>query len=175
MASKYAPLQRQLERTPGQRLRLTFAEIEATLGFKLPRSAQVYPQWWANVGGSHVQAGAWMGAGWRTCEVDVPGGRVTFERDAPAAEWATPGVEEPGKPFVRLPERVDLQRLTPRALLILADYIADANNDLEAALSCALEDADLTRRRRLVEWFRANSPRVPGDSTDLIREDRDAR
>jgi hypothetical protein len=33
----------------------------------------------------------------------------------------------------------------------------------------------LERRRQLVDWFRANAPRVAGDSADLIREDRDAR
>jgi hypothetical protein len=174
MASKYAPLRRWLESTTGERLRLTFSEVEAILGFELPKSAKTYAQWWANIGGSHVQAEAWVGAGWRTSQVDVPGARVTFERQRAVGQAAT-GVEEPGKPFAYRQARLDPESLTPRAALILADYLSDADNDLGVALSSALEDADLTRRRRIVQWFTENSPRVPGDSADLIREDRDAR
>ncbi len=67
MATKYEPLRRWLELQSTNRLRVTFGELEQVLGFKLPRSARELAQWWANVRGSHVQASAWMDAGWRTC------------------------------------------------------------------------------------------------------------
>jgi hypothetical protein len=182
MPSKYDPLQARLARERAARVRLTFKEIESVVGFPLPESARRYAQWWANVGGSHVQAEAWMGAGWRTCDVDVDGQRVTFKRDvgaetaarSPPAATST-SVEEAGEPF-----RLDIDQLTElklseQASRTLRAYLLDSQGDLRIALSNALDDAAQTRRARLVDWFRVNSPAVPGDSTDLIREDRDAR
>jgi hypothetical protein len=176
MATKYEPLQRRLRRTPGGRIRFSFKEIEAILGFVLPKSARTHAPWWANVGGSHVQAEAWMGAGWRACQVDVPGEKVTFERaERPADKRAGFAMQETGARFLRDGIEIDRARLTVRAARILADYLDEAGADPNIALSRALEDADLTRRRRMIEWFRTNSPRVPGDSTDIIREERDGR
>ena len=39
MASKYTPLQQHLREAQGQRVRLAFDQIEAIVGFELPRSA----------------------------------------------------------------------------------------------------------------------------------------
>ena len=82
---------------------------------------------------------------------------------------------ETGAQFLQEDIAVDPRRLTERAARILADYIDEAGADVNLALTHALEDADLTRRRRMIDWFRANSPPVSGDSTDIIREARDAR
>lgn len=57
---------------------LTFEQIEKKLGFALPASARRYSAWWSNSGGTHVQAAAWMDAGYRTADVDVGAGRVRF-------------------------------------------------------------------------------------------------
>jgi hypothetical protein len=172
MVTKYAPLQQRLMQTQGNRIRLSFHDIETILGFDLPNSARRHPPWWANVGGSHVQAEAWLGAGWRSCQVDVHGEKVTFER---VAKSTSSGMRETGAQFPQEDMAVDPRRLTERAARILADYIDEAGADVNLALTRALEDADLTRRRRMIDWFRANSPPVPGDSTDIIREARDAR
>ena len=65
MASKYEPLRIWLASQTNDSVRLSFRQIETILGFPLPASARSLAQWWANVAGSHVQAAAWMEAGWR--------------------------------------------------------------------------------------------------------------
>jgi hypothetical protein len=174
--SKYEPLRRHLTSIAGDRIRLSFGEIERILRFSLPNSARQYAPWWANTGGSHIQADAWMSAGWRTAQVDVPGERVTFEREAAAtADVRLSGVQERTTGFLPAEIRIDVSRLADAAARVLTDYLTEADDDVALALSRALDDAALTRRRRLVDWFREHSPKVPGDSADLIREDRDER
>lgn len=167
---KYDPLQRHLAGCASGRVRLSFAEIEQILGFALPPSARTYAPWWANVGGSHVQARAWMGVGWQTLQVDVPGEAVSFERLAAAQ----PGLQERGSNFLDSDVRIDTRRLSSSAAQSLSHYLDEADGDVLAGLDQALRDADETRRRRLVARFAAE-PAVAGDSTQLIREDRDGR
>ncbi|MGH6955225.1 MAG: DUF7662 domain-containing protein [Caulobacteraceae bacterium] len=174
MTAKYDPLRKLLSAAREDRLRLSFNEIERALGFDLPRSARLYAPWWANVRTGHAQADAWMGAGWRAREVDVAGEKVTFERMR-ADEGATEGVREAGARFLRDDARIGLGLLSPAAAATYARYLEEAGGDTGAALSRALEDAELTRRRRLVDWFKAHSPSVAGDSADIVREGRDAR
>ena len=58
-----------------------FREIEAVLGFPLPRSAYSYPAWWSNQSGDgHIQSQAWQSAGWRTGELDLAKQQVSFFR-----------------------------------------------------------------------------------------------
>src|SRR5687767_212715 len=79
---KYKPLERHLRVAGRSRLSLTFAQIERILGARLPGSARRYPAWWSNENeGSHVQAQAWRGPGYRTEDVDVVGETVTFVAD----------------------------------------------------------------------------------------------
>jgi hypothetical protein len=83
--SKYTPLANFLSSLNQQRWQLTFAEVESILGFSLPPSAYRYPAWWANDATGHSHAAAWLEAGWKTENVDVPGRRVTLVRQfAPA-------------------------------------------------------------------------------------------
>ena len=44
---KYDPLGTYLARQPGREVRVTFAEVEAVLGFQLPASARTYRPWWS--------------------------------------------------------------------------------------------------------------------------------
>jgi len=182
MATKYEPLRVWLTHAEGDRVRTTFREIESILGFRLPDSARALPQWWANTRGSHVQAAAWMDAGWRACQVDVSGEQVSFERERSrvrvreAAGRAAEGVADEGAAFRRDDAIViDSAALRSGALRMLEDYAEATGCDLSTAVAHILNDMALERRRRLVDWFRTNAPRVPGDSTDLIREERDAR
>jgi hypothetical protein len=168
-------LAERLLRTQEDRVRLTFAEIERTLGFALPASARSYAPWWSNVGGSHVQSNAWMRPGWRTRDVDVSGEQVTFERLERPVGTAQAGLAEPGAPFVRDLLTIDPARLSFSATNALRGYLEESNGDATQALNRALEDAMLIRRQRLIAWFREHAPNVPGDSTDIIREARDAR
>lgn len=83
--SKYEPLPQFLASGPGSIQRLSFAEIERILGFKLPKSAYEHEAWWSNNPTGHSHARAWLEAGWRTQDVNLDGRKVTFLRTAPAA------------------------------------------------------------------------------------------
>ena len=77
---KYEPLENFLRRRGPGRWRASFPEIERLLGFKLPQSALKYPAWWSNDETGHSHAKAWLDAGWRTEDVDLPAGRLTFAK-----------------------------------------------------------------------------------------------
>ena len=55
--SKYDPLTSFLVAKAGREIRLSFAEIERILGFKLPKSAYEHEAWWSNnpTGHSHAR------------------------------------------------------------------------------------------------------------------------
>jgi hypothetical protein len=49
----------------------SFEKIEEILHFNLPQSAYNYQSWWANEKqGSHVEAHAWLDAGWKVDTVN---------------------------------------------------------------------------------------------------------
>ena len=78
---KYAPLFRHLSALDHAVWAATFEEVEAVLGFALPRSARKHQAWWANEeDGSHSHARAWQMAGWRTSAVDLATGTLVFAR-----------------------------------------------------------------------------------------------
>lgn len=78
--SKYSSLRRHLEREAGPSVEMTFDEIDDVVG-GLPASARRYSAWWSNEGeGTHVQARAWMDAGWCVAKVNLTAERVRFTR-----------------------------------------------------------------------------------------------
>ncbi|MEI9965095.1 MAG: hypothetical protein WDM92_10655 [Caulobacteraceae bacterium] len=164
---------------------MTFEEVETILGFPLPRSARLHQPWWSNSRGTHSHADAWLKAGWRTSRVDIGGERVVFVRnaapaepssapDAAAALASKPAPSRAGKGTGDMIE-VEQQDFSPRAWRFLADRADATGGGLAAAIVQVVEDVALDRRRRLIEEIAVRAPRVPGDSTPLIREDRDAR
>ena len=80
--SKYEPLPQFLGSVGGRLHRMSFAEIERVLGFKLPKSAYQHEAWWSNNATGHSHARAWLKFGWRTEAVDLAGRKVTFQRSA---------------------------------------------------------------------------------------------
>ncbi len=86
--SKYEPLPQFLRSAGGTLHRMSFAEIERILGFKLPKSAYEHEAWWSNNATGHSHARAWLKFGWRTEAVDLAGRKVTFQRSPrlPSAE-----------------------------------------------------------------------------------------
>ena len=61
-------------------MRLTFNEIARLVG-ALPASAWQHREWWGNEAeGQHVQAHAWLDAGWRVAVIDQRDEWVEFER-----------------------------------------------------------------------------------------------
>lgn len=78
--AKYSPLAELLQRRSGPAVELSFAAIaEAVSG--LPDSARRHRARWAN-DPSHVQARAWLDAGWEVDDVHLDRGRVRFRRTA---------------------------------------------------------------------------------------------
>jgi hypothetical protein len=78
--SKYSALRRHLERKASPSIEMTFDEVEKVVG-GLPASARRYSAWWSNEReGTHVQAHAWMDAGWRVESVNLTAERVRFAK-----------------------------------------------------------------------------------------------
>lgn len=78
---KYEPLHQYFLSQQDMRLTLSFAEIEAILGFTLPKSAYTYPMWW-NPSATHTQCLSWTKAGYRAVNVSegIRTKRMTFEK-----------------------------------------------------------------------------------------------
>ena len=76
--TKYHPLFERLLFSGQGRLSMTFAEIEAVIGGRLPPSARRREEWWSNSANGHSQARAWMRASYRTSNVDLVGETVDF-------------------------------------------------------------------------------------------------
>ena len=88
--SKYKALPQFLAAAPGSTQRLSFAEIERVLGFKLPKSAYQYEAWWSNNPTGHSHSRVWLNAGWRNEAVDLSSRKVTFERTSFARADSSP-------------------------------------------------------------------------------------
>jgi hypothetical protein len=93
--SKYVPLTVFLKSTKTDYLPMTFVEIERVLGFRLPASAHDHPAWWANDDGpSHVQAKAWLLAGFETQQIDRHAKHVVFKRMSQKNSGMSDGARE---------------------------------------------------------------------------------
>jgi hypothetical protein len=82
---KYDRLTRWLERQLGDRIEVSFEDIEDAdkIGVQLPESAKAYREWWANEVNPktrHFQCRAWTEAGWRVESVDLAAEVVIFVR-----------------------------------------------------------------------------------------------
>ena len=89
---KYAPLYHHLCDVEGDVWKTDFAEIRSILGNPLPRSALIYPAWWANTGKS--QSNAWLAAGWSTQEVNLHSATLTFFRSGGLRKAATEAADD---------------------------------------------------------------------------------
>ncbi len=134
--SKYESLSNYLASKHANELSMTFAEVEAILGFKLPNSARTHRPWWANSAHGHVQSRGWLDAGYQSEQVDLEGEQLTFKKvhratsDAPAHHpfigWA--------KGTVRVPAGVDLT--APMFSDAEMDsYLAEKSANIAAGLS----------------------------------------
>lgn len=74
---KYRDLYDFLKLQDAEKIEMTFSEVEELIYNKLPKSAFKHRQWWAN--GGHVQAYAWMDAGYLVKKVNFKEQRVVFE------------------------------------------------------------------------------------------------
>jgi hypothetical protein len=81
--SKYEPLQKHLEQASLAQVPMTFAEIEAILGFSLPPSSRRYRAWWSNNALNSAITDAWLRAGYHSEQVDMQRRRLVFRRTEP--------------------------------------------------------------------------------------------
>jgi hypothetical protein len=79
--SKYQPLSEHLASRPGDEWPASFSELEAVLGFPLPKAARAGRAWWSNdLDKSHSRA--WAAHGWAVGDVDHAAEQVVFRRGA---------------------------------------------------------------------------------------------
>lgn len=103
--SKYQPLTERLLGRPEPEWRASFAEIEAVLGFALPKGARGGAGWWTN-NGERPHVRAWTGVGWEVAEVDPEREAVVFRKPVSEAALQNPlAADEPvGAEVVAQPE-----------------------------------------------------------------------
>jgi hypothetical protein len=84
MTGKYSPLYKWLNEQPSEKtaIELSFRQIEKIIGSTLPRSAFQYEAWWLDKSANtrHMQAVAWLEAGWRVVNLSLRSRRVSFVR-----------------------------------------------------------------------------------------------
>lgn len=84
--SKYQGLSNFLSEIEGEKVVLTFEEINGLVEGELPDSAFKHRPWWANrTEGKGSQNLAWQSVGWETRDVDMELDEVTFVRVKPGA------------------------------------------------------------------------------------------
>lgn len=78
---KYDGLERVLANSAVDEITLTILDIENAIKDTLPESALRHETWWGN-DKTHVQARAWISAGYRVVDIAEPiqSGYVTFSR-----------------------------------------------------------------------------------------------
>lgn len=100
--SRYQPLADFLAGKKALEWDASFTEIEAQLGFALPKSAYKYPAWWANqTGAGHSQTKGWRSVGWKTCDLDLERQRIRFEREARVIAAERPSVDDEQRSLIR--------------------------------------------------------------------------
>jgi hypothetical protein len=98
--SKYDALGNYLKRQGHERVPMTFAEVEAVTGVKLPASARKHRPWWSNNPDNSVMTKVWLEAGFVSEQVDLAGRKLVFRRvRKPSAAEAASGGEKPFHPL----------------------------------------------------------------------------
>lgn len=78
--NKYEPLGGFLRKQSTSRVPMTFSEIEAVIGDRLPNSAYRHRPWWSNNPSNSVMTKVWLDAGFQTEQVDMSAQKLVFKR-----------------------------------------------------------------------------------------------
>ena len=78
--SKYSALGDYLKRQPGERVPMTFGDIERITGTKLPASAHKHRPWWSNNPDNSVMTKVWLDAGFESELVNISARKLVFRR-----------------------------------------------------------------------------------------------
>ncbi len=76
---KYESLRRYLNEQRQERVTLSFDDVADIIGDTLPPSARKFAQWWEN-DPKHVEAQAWLSAGYQSACISLISENVTFIR-----------------------------------------------------------------------------------------------
>lgn len=165
---KYDPLAKHLSEQSTDSCRLTFSDVEAIIGGRLPASARAHQGWWGN-DKTHVQAHSWMHVGWMVTQHHLlQQGHVHFTRivhDTLSDE--SPRVSQ-----------VIVRNLDARVVAELKRRAKQKGRSLEGELRVILTEAARPRRTELIaeaDRVRAMTPGPLDDSVTLLRQDRDSR
>lgn len=100
--SKYAALGDYLKRQRGERVPMTFGEIERIIGTKLPVSAHKHRPWWSNNPDNSVMTRVWLDAGFESEQVNLPARKLVFRRTGKPRSAPQPSGEKPFHPLYGL-------------------------------------------------------------------------
>jgi len=96
--TKYQPLEAHLRKSGQETVSMTFSEIEEVIGAELPASAFKHRGWWSNNPSNSVITHAWLDAGYKSANVDIPGRRLMFRRFEQMNPLAKLGAGPPPNP-----------------------------------------------------------------------------
>ncbi len=83
----YSKIATYLAAHPGDRVTLTFDQVETMLGEPLPLAARVLTSWWGGASSIRYQQGqTWQAVGWRVTSIDLYAETVTFVQHEPARD-----------------------------------------------------------------------------------------
>jgi hypothetical protein len=166
--SKYRGLTEYLDHAIGAQCPMTFKAVEVVLGFPLPKSARRHAAWWANTGGGHVHAQAWLKPGWKTSRVDLAKESVMFVREIAVDAAVVANAMGEWEPVFHM------SAFSPAVARLLHET-AGVEGNLGEAAETLMRESVRARRKALMDWFKEHSSVTTSDSVDLIREDRDGR
>ncbi len=169
--SKYDPLLQTLLAKETSSWRVHFDQIEKILGMPLPASARKYPAWWSNDATTHSHSRAWLRAGWKTGQVDLPGEAVTFRKAANAA--STPGSD----PQIQDQPSLYLAAI-PHSIMVVLKRRAAANGTSAEREAITLLEKAVGKNHRFSQAnsIRAMTPAGQDfDLASLVRKEREKR
>jgi hypothetical protein len=80
MTSKYEPLAIYLRSIEGNKIHITFKEVEEIIDGSLPDSAWEHRAWWSNNESHTSSRNGWLAGGWKTSNVDMEKQELDFIR-----------------------------------------------------------------------------------------------
>jgi hypothetical protein len=174
--TKYRPLIDFLRSHRGEKLSVSFEELERVLGTKLPASAFKYPAWWSNNPSNNVMTKAWLDAGWVTSDVDLSGRRLVFRRRAPK-ERRMPA--SASSPYSASTGEVTLTGLNDETMRWLDARAKETGASLAEAAAALVErhaKPSVEERLAILDRIRSKHPMIVDfDVVAAIREDRETR
>ncbi len=144
--SKYRNLARFFEAQPSDFLRMTFDEVEREAGFKLPASARLHQAWWANDRAHHVQAKAWLDAGFESEQVDMKAQMLVFKRAKTEPAPSKPkhgGMSDPAREYKQAETVEKKPRRSPLFGALKGTFWIDPTWDLTQPAMSADELAEM--------------------------------